>query len=276
MGLDASIMCDCFRLGKTAPCPFPDQFYMDEDGYPALRLDKYDPTYDEKSDAFDQWLATCCEHPFMEKLRLPVVSWKGYAAFTTALHQRGEQHFPTLLAELPDSNVGLTQVPAVQKCLSELADFQQRTDIAQVVLLDTDSQAIVGIAGDPEDKQFDVVSRSGLRLGLDAVGFHILDAWEHNRELFRAMRFEQIRLETTQLDEWDQFQLTDLDTGRVFLSSTPVRVYQRLDFDITLVYPRQMRVETRQVGAEQFAFVVDPLFKVFLTAIEVGNPVRWC
>jgi hypothetical protein len=121
-----------------------------------------------------------------------------------------------------------------------------------------------------------VVSRSGLRLGLDAQGFHILDAWEHNRELFRAIRIEQIRMETTQLDEWDQFQFTDLDSGRVFLSSTPVRVYQRVDFDITVVYPRLMRVETRQAAVDQFAYLVDPLFKVFLTAIEVSNPVRWC
>ena len=64
MGLDASVMCNCYRQGEATPCPFPEHFSVDADGFPALNL-LYEYNED-KFDAFDTWLATCCDHPNMD------------------------------------------------------------------------------------------------------------------------------------------------------------------------------------------------------------------
>ncbi len=94
MGLDASVMCTCYKLGKTTPCPFPDDFYIDDDGFPAVRILATD--LDSKSDEFDGWLANCCPHPFMDFSTTYIADWNDYRAFVDALEQIGWEHFPTL------------------------------------------------------------------------------------------------------------------------------------------------------------------------------------
>ena len=99
MGLDASVMCNCYREGKAKPCPFPEHFYVDEEGFPALNLrHEYN---EDKFEAFDEWLATCCDHPDMDFAAVFIANWKGYRSFLQALEQLGWDRFPTLHAELP-------------------------------------------------------------------------------------------------------------------------------------------------------------------------------
>src|SRR5690242_16671064 len=125
MGLDASVMCNCYRQGKTTPCPFPEYFYVDEDGFPALNL-PYEYN-EEKFDIFENWLATCCEHPNMDYAAVFVANWKGYQSFLAALEQAGWENFPMLHAELPEDNQGLTSAEAAQAALQELELFKRGT-----------------------------------------------------------------------------------------------------------------------------------------------------
>ena len=95
MGLDASVMCNCYRQGKAVPCPFPEHFIVDADGFPALDL-PYEYNED-KFDAFDTWLATCCDHPNMDYAAVFVANSKGYQSFLEALEQVAGEFMNALL-----------------------------------------------------------------------------------------------------------------------------------------------------------------------------------
>src|SRR5690348_8501537 len=83
MGLDASVMCNCYREGKTTPCPYPEHFELDEEGFPRLNM-PYEGNED-KFDTFEEWLVDCCAHPHMDYAAVFVANWKGYRSFLQAL-----------------------------------------------------------------------------------------------------------------------------------------------------------------------------------------------
>lgn len=273
MGLDASVMCTCYQSGKASPCPYPEDFYIDDDGFPAVRLTEYEDS--TKSDAFDAWLAACCPHPYMDDTTIYIENWNEYRAFVDALGQVGWVYFPTLKSQLPEENHGLTPAAAAVLAVNELAYFKSQNGVSKYFLVNSDTNEVVQSTSQTEDGFFNWDGRTGLRLGFDEQGFFIKDAWDLNRELFRAARVEQMQLVSDELDRADQFQFTDLDTGKQFISSSPVRVFKRAEFGTTQEYPRHMHVELRVVDANYFANIFDPLLQIFTVSVETGNPVRW-
>jgi len=141
--------------------------------------------------------------------------------------------------------------------------------------VNTDTKDIILATSESEQGMFSWDGRTGLRLGYDEQGFFIRDVWDLNRELFRAMRVEQQPLVSEELDRADQFEFTDLDTGKKFDSTTPVRVFKRAEFATTQEYPQHMHVEQRMVDVNYFAYILDPLTHILSVAVETGNPVRW-
>ena len=273
MGLDASVMCTCYKLGKTTPCPFPDDFYIDDDGFPAVHISPTDP--DSKSDEFDAWLANCCPHPYMDLLSTYIADWNDYRAFMDALEQLGGEHFPTLHQYLPSENHGTLPADAAVHALEELNFFKSKNGVSKTFLVNTDTKDIILATSESEQGMFSWDGRTGLRLGYDEQGFFIRDVWDLNRELFRAMRVEQQPLASEELDRADQFEFTDLDTGKKFDSTTPVRVFKRAEFATTQEYPQHMHVEQRMVDVNYFAYILEPLTHILTVAVETGNPVRW-
>lgn len=275
MGLDASVMCNCYQEGKTKPCPFPDKFYVDEYGFPAVHLAVYDNEH--ISDQFDEWLSTCCEHPNMDHTVVYIANWKGYRSFVEALEGLGWENFPTLKAELPESNEGLTPADVAATALKELETFKTLTNSVQkVFLVNSDTQAVIEASAADQTHVFGLDGRTGLNIGVDENGFFVLDTWELNRELFRAMRFEQRVLESDGLDKPQQYEYVDLDSDRRLVSSTPVRLFIRSELgDMKQEYPAKMHVEKRGVNTAYFDYILEPLTTVFQAAVETGNPVRW-
>jgi hypothetical protein len=275
MGLDASVMCNCYRLGKTKPCPFPDYFAVDADGFPTLSL-PYDGNED-RFDEFEEWLADCCEHPHMDYQAVYIANWKGYESFLDALEQIGLDHFPVLQAELPRINEGTMSAQSAAAALRELAYFEDAGHaIPKTFLVNSETGEVIGSSNMAQGGKFGWDGRTGLNIGFDDRGFFVQDAWEMNRELFRAMRFEQRLIESESLDKREQFEFIDLDSDRRFTSSTALRVFvQGEDGQLRQEYPHLLHVEQRGIEADYFAYVLDPLKTIFQAAVETGNPVRW-
>jgi hypothetical protein len=275
MGLDASVMCNCYQLGKARPCPFPEHFYVDEDGFPALQLPL--ENNEDKFDIFDEWLATCCDHPHMDYAAVFVANWKGYQSFLQALEQLGWKRFPTLHTELPEGNQGLTSPEAASAALQELDLFRLESgSITKTFLIDSETNEPLAISAMAYGGMFGSDGRTGMNLGFDEQGFYIVDSWELNREMFRAMRFEQQVLEPESLGKPQQFEFIDLDSDRRFVSSTPLKLFVRNGAgQLKQAYPHRVHVEARSVDAQYFAYILEPLSYIFQAAIETGNPVRW-
>lgn len=273
MGLDASVMCTCYQQGKTTPCPFPQDFYVDEDGFPAVRITPADP--DSKSDEFDAWLAECCPHPFMDFFSTYIADWNDYRALVAALEQLGWEHFPTLHQQLPSENHGTTPAEVAALALQELDYFKAQNGISRAFLVNTVTKEVISASSESEQGMFSWDGRTGLRLGYDEQGFFIRDVWDLNRELFRAMRIEQKQIASEELDRPDQYEFTDLDTEKKFISTTPVRVFKRAEFGMTQEYPQHMHVEQRMVNVDYFAAILEPLTQILRISVETGNPVRW-
>lgn len=275
MGLDASVMCNCYREGKAKPCPFPAYFYVDEDGFPSLRL-AHDYNED-KFEAFDEWLATCCQHPHMDYAAVFISNWKGYRSFLQALEQVGWERFPTLHAELPDGNQGLTSPEAAKIALQELELFKSEGgSIPKTFLIDSDTDEPLASSTMAYGGMFGWNGRTGMNLGFDEKGFFITDAWELNREMFRAMRFEQRVLEADSLDKPQQYEFVDLDNERRFVCSTPLKLFVRdHSGQLKQSYPQRVHVEERGIDAQYFTYILEPLTYIMKAAVETGNPVRW-
>jgi hypothetical protein len=275
MGLDASVMCSCYREGKTRPCPFPELFHIDADGFPALNI-PYD-NHEAMHEQFETWLAACCPHPYMDYLSLFVASWKGYRTFRDALEQLGWEHFPTLRAQLPDSNQGVMPTSAAAQALTELQYFREHSgNLPKAFLVDSETNQVISSSILSSADTDGLTNHTGIKMGYDENGFFIVDAWEMNRELFRAKRFEQRPLAAQIPDKPQQYEFLALDSERRFVCNTPLRIVREDEHShLIQEYPRAMHIEQRPMSATSFNYILMPLTLVFETAVETGNPVRW-
>jgi hypothetical protein len=275
MGLDASVMCNCYRDRRAKPLTIPGTFIVDEDGFPAIDLP--DPDNEAMLDAFDEWLATCCEHPNMDFAAVYLANWRGYQSFLEALGQAGWEHFPVLQDELPEANEGQMAAPAAVSALAELDYFKNHVgNLKKTFLVNSETNEPIGAFSTVYNGMIGRDGRTGMTIGFDENGFFISDAWEMHRELFRAKRFEQRVLEPESLDRPQQFEYVDLDSDRRFVCSTPVRVFAQGDLNaLKQEYPRRMHVEQRGIDVDYFSYILEPLTLILRASVETGNPVRW-
>jgi hypothetical protein len=270
MGLEASVMCNCHKKGKTKRPPFIDPLIIDEAGFPDI--DAVGEEYDAQYTALQDWLADCCEHPYMNYAEVFIANWKGYRAFLDALESLGWEHFPTLQAELPGSNDSLTAPDAALRAIKELEYFREYGNgAAKAFLVDSERSVDVGTSSSILGGALTLDSQTGFDVGFDADGFFVRDRWEMNRELFRAMRVEQRLLHPELL----KVEYIDRDTGRTFVCGTPFGKIVTGEDGLQRMFLQQMHVEYRTVGADYFAYILNPLTQIFEAAIQMRNPVRW-
>ena len=78
MGLDASVMCNCYAGGLTTPPPHQEHVCVQE-GY--LELDTPWETHQAEHCAFDEWMAGACAHEGMNAACEHIANWTGYRLF---------------------------------------------------------------------------------------------------------------------------------------------------------------------------------------------------
>jgi hypothetical protein len=286
MGLEASVMCNCYAQGRTTPPPFPERFFINEAGFPDLRPAEGRDAEQDMQRLYE-WLRTCCEHPGMVYASIYIANWPGYMDFLDALEAIGAEHVPTLLGELPIENSGLTKADAAAKALVELADFRS---------MDVVDTKIFVVNGDTGERLYWYVpehggvfiwdGQNGHNIGVDEEGLFIADAWEHSRIIFRARRMEQTLLEPELIEQtgYGRVVYTDQDSEQRFEGKTPIPGKElpwpdgRMRNDegrFRLEYPRLLRAEEQGITPDFFTPIVESLDSILRASVEMGNPVRW-
>lgn len=285
MGLDASVMCNCFRLGLTTEPPVPREWLqIDEEGHLELKPGCGSP---EASAEVYQWMQDCCEHPGMQYAWEEIANWSGYRIFQQALGGVGWDRFPVLRQELPEVNGGKTEAPRAALALGELAEFQKAGEIGtNACLVDTATGEVVQehVAG--YEGVFILDGDSGLEAGFDADGFFIRTG-QDRLELFRAARFRQMHLDPDADPYGPERGLVaylDLDSGKEYECRFAVPGDSipwpdgRMQDDrgrCRFHYPATLHVERRAVHSSDFDYILGPLERIFRASVEMGNPVRW-
>jgi hypothetical protein len=282
MGLVVKVMCRCFVEGKVQ-APFSKPINVAEDG--SLYLDFPWEDNEEAHNLFHRWRESGCEHPRMVYAS-DIINWTAYRLFQQALGGVGWEHFPTLKAELPNTNDGATPASAAAKMLAELSFFSESADLGQVtVLVDSDTgeelhQYVAAYGGEFR------YGPTGDTFGVDEAGFFIrLKVNQTQQEVFRAKRIEQIVPDPSTVTTGDQLlvEFVNLDTDYRFAYPEPVVkiVYglngalQNAEGQIRMGYPHRMHVSTRKRTAADFEAAITVLRTVCEAAIEIGNPIAW-
>src|SRR5690606_15783510 len=147
-----------------------------------------------------------------------ISSWKGFRNFQNALAKLGNEHFPTIVDQLPDGDEGFTSPDKIQTLLDELNHFiDQQTNIQQAVLVDTEREIDISMGSNVLRGALTTDRLSGYDLGFNEQGFFVRDRWELDRILFQAMRVEQRLINP----EEHQVEYHDRDSDRHFLCTTP-------------------------------------------------------
>jgi len=271
MGITAKVTSNCYRDGKATPCPFPDEFVIDEVRGPMLTV-KYLGN-EQKYKRFWDWLKECCEYPDMLRANEFVASWRDFYTFMDALKAVGVDHFPTLIEHLPDGDErGITPADASAQALEEIAYFKSLSAVDQsAVLVDTERGQDVSKGSNVLGGALTMDRVSGFDLGFDDDGFFVRDRWELNRELFRAMRVRQ----TVINPEEYMVEYHDLDSDKTFRCSAPFGQMIHGDDGLPRAYLQQFHIEIREVPPTRYAYILDPLTRVFEASVETGNAVRW-
>lgn len=281
MGLNASVMCRCFVDGKTSVLPFADNIKIDEDGRLFLDL-PYEENHD-KHNLFRQWIDAGCEHARMNFLLEYLSNWTGYRSFQQTLAAVGWEHFPTLKAELPESNGGLTESTAAAKMLQELEFFTDKVQLGSTtVLVDADSGEELHEYIEAYDGVFHF-GADGINMGVDEKGFFICD--QQSRELFRSMKFRQTLFTSglRKLFKKSVVEFVDVETEKIYrcragvmrISNWPDGRFQDSKGRINFEYPAMLEVMTKQRKQSEFEYILTPLCNLCRASIETGNPIRW-
>jgi hypothetical protein len=282
MGLVAKVSCRCFVEGKTQP-PVSVSVGVAEDG--SRYLDLPSKGNEETQVLFSAWCASACAHRGMV-YEAEVINWGAYRSFQQALAEAGWEHFPTMKAELPQSNGGVTSSSAAVQMLAELMFFSEQADLGQVtVLVDSDTgeelhQYIAVYGG-----EFHYGS-SGDNFGVDDAGFFIRrSVGQTAQEVFRALRVKQILPDSNEIAKGGQPLVTfeNLDSGVRYACAEPLVkiVYwpngalQNAEGQIHFGYPNNVHVLTRKRVAADFEAVVHSLRTICEAAVQIGNPIAW-
>lgn len=284
MGLDASVMCNCFREGRTSTPPFPREWFeIDKQGYFGLKAE-YDS--DENWAAQYQWSQSCCKHKGMYLAWQRISNWAGYRLFQRALQEIGSQYFPVLTAQLPNSNGGLTASVESAKALVELDFFKRFGEISsKTVLVDTSSGEVLHHHIAAYDGEFLKCGHRKIRVGVSRSEFFAVSS-ETGKSLFRATRLRQFnRSGASVAGDGDELVWENLDTAETYNSGVAIcgklipwddGSWENADGQCRFDYPSEMHVEQRPQLSSDFDDIVQSLRTVFAASVSSGNFVRWC
>lgn len=283
MGLDATVMCNCFRDGKTTPPPFPREWLeVDSEGYINL---KKEHDSDINWAKHYEWEQSCCEHEGMDYACEWISNWTGYRQFQAALGEVGWQHFPVLKEQLPNANGGLTPSIASARALEELDYFAAVGEIGvKTVLVDTASGEALYEYVAAYDGVFILSGSRGVNVGVNEFAFFAADATS-GECLFRATRFRQFKKSGEAIsDDGEGLVWENLDTGDVYESGIAISgkqipwedgSWQKPGGKCRFEYPAKFHVEQRPRLVADFDRTVNALRTVFDASVQTGNPVRW-
>jgi hypothetical protein len=283
MGLDAAVMCNCFRDGKTKPPPFPRE-WLEVDGEGYLNL-KQEHDHRENWYKVDEWQQTCCEHEDMEFAAEHIGNWTGYRQFQTALGLVGWQHFPVLKAQLPNANGGLMPAAACAQALLELDHFTAAGEIGvKTVLVNTATGEGLYEHVAAYEGVFIFSASRGVNVALSELDFFAIDT-NSGEVLFRATRFRQFHISGQPVTEdREGLMWENLDTGAVYESGIVIRgnqipwedgSWRKPDGSCRFENVSEFHVEQRPWLVASSDYVVSALREVFAASVETGNPVRW-
>ncbi|MCG8648965.1 MAG: hypothetical protein MI861_03985 [Pirellulales bacterium] len=284
MGLDATVMCNCFRDGKTTASPFPrDWLEVDDEGYLNLKA-PHDS--DENWGKQHEWEQSCCPHQGMDFASERISNWPGYRAFQAALGKIGWHNFPVLEEQLPNANGGLMPASASKLALAELSRFESSDSLGKVtVLVDTASGNGVYERIASYDGVFLLSGSRGVDVAVEETESLVLD--RDTREiLFRAIRFGQYRKSGAAISgDHDDLVWENLDTGQIFEAKIAISGkqipwedgrWENSDGVCRFQYPTGFHIEQRSKLVSDFEFEIRALKTVFQASVSTGNPVRWC
>jgi hypothetical protein len=289
VGLDAAVACNCYQEGHVTS-PFPDLTRLDEDGHLSLTL-LYNE-HQEEHRRFSEWKRTACQHPKMNYGRERIANWSGYRLFQAALKQAGWEHFPTLQAELPETNGGHMSPHSAALALEELAAFRHLYQGTVIALVNADTGQLLrrctpadaSLKGSTLALTHDASGKLqpyhpphdglfawgfGYTMGFDPDGFFILEGRDGPTERFRSRHFEQRPLPALEGSPKSYMPTLYTDLASEQQCACPMRA-------IEADTPCALRVEERQQTPADFAYILGPLTRIFQAAIATGNPVRWC
>src|SRR5687768_1135549 len=124
MGLGGFVRCRCWQDGKVTPPAALADLIVFDDGDLSLSVSwESNPTLN--NDLYEWIYSSPCPHEDMAQTHEAVGNWAAYRAFQRELTTLGPHHFPTLQAELPNSNDGMTPSSSATAALSELQLFTQ-------------------------------------------------------------------------------------------------------------------------------------------------------
>lgn len=277
MPIDASVMCNCFRDGKTKPPPVPlAQLEFDSEGYINTK-----PGYEsiESANNLYYWEQTCCEHKGMKAAFAGIANKSGYRYFQTALAQLGWENFPTLESELYDESRATTPTRLSAIALTELDWFSQLEQVGtQTVLIDSQTRDVVkshltGFGG-----LFLRRFPSGPNTGLSDSELYV-ETSNSKTILFHSESFTQSKPKKKWFaNEIISVVWKDLKSGKRFKSSDPLAIHKHDDQGNQSIdyYPQRMHIETDwKVFSKEFDYIVKPLKTIFQASVDTGNPVRW-
>ena len=135
------------------------------------------------------------------------------------------------------------------------------------------------------DAEFNLDGKAGITIGIEPRGMFILKVAQHwidkssplprrTHEVFRAVLIEQRLLEPerTELHDSGLVEYVNLDTGTLFRCNTAVSGRQipwpngKMEDTTGRVrteYPRMLEVVVRERTAANYAYIIDPLKRVF-------------
>jgi hypothetical protein len=201
-----------------------------------------------------------------------IASWKGYQQFVDALYELGEDQFPTILDQLPDGDEGETSAEKAAVMLGELEQFvQQQSNVNQAILVDSEHGGDVSMGSHVMGGVLTMDRVTGYDLGFDERGFFVRDRWEHNRELFRAMRIQQNLIHPETLI----VEYVDLDSGHKFQCNVPFGKPMPGDDGIPRMMLQQFHIEIRATPPSRFAYIVNPLKVVLEASVASNETIHW-
>jgi hypothetical protein len=274
MGITASVMCNCYRDGKTTPCPYPHEFIADPHEFPTLEWQSQpDEITTRKAYAeLHEWLLTCCEHPNMNAALEFIASWKSYQTFSDLLDTLDKEHFPHLNVHLPDGEDGITPPEVAPLILEEIQRFEQmQSKMTQAVLVDSERDDVISMGSQVLNGTLAMDRVSGFDIGFTEEGFFVRDRWELNRVVFSAKRLEQRLLRPEEM----QVEYVDLESGRSFVCNTPFGKAFTGEDGLPRMYLQFFQIEQRPLSENRFAYILEPLKRVCKASIETNNPIRW-
>ena len=284
MGLDATVMCNCFRDRKTSPPPFPREWLeVDDEGY--INLKKEHDSKDNWGRQYE-WEQSCCDHEGMKFESQHISNWTCYRQFQEALAQVGWNNFPVLKEQLPNANGGLTPSLESTKALEELNLFAAAGEIElKTVLVNSVTgeglyEYVASYGG-----IFIYAGDRGVNVGLNTNEFFAIDR-NSGEVLFHATHFRQSLRSGNQVSgDSEDIVWECLDTGQLYGAGIAISgkqipwedgSWQKPNGQCRFEYPSEFHVEQRPQLSTDFDYIVKALQAVFEASSKTGNPVRWC